>query len=197
MEETHVWSLGWEDILEKGMATHSSILAWRIPWTEDPGGLQSMGSQKVGHDWIALAYTDTGIIYNIYNTFIYLNYIFFFIHSSISGPLDCFLALDVVRSTFYDLTLEFTWHYFHHTVSWGSHKDPPKIKGRGHRLSFSIGEWQHSKTAGGMGNTIRYLESDAWIRNPIIYGFWVSVFWSINELIIAPISRDCCEDWMR
>ena len=51
MQETQVQSLGWEDILEKGMATHSSILAWRIPWTEEPGGLQSMGSQKVGHDW--------------------------------------------------------------------------------------------------------------------------------------------------
>ena len=43
-------SLDWEDSLEKGMATHSSILAWRIPWTEEPGGLQSMGSQRVGCD---------------------------------------------------------------------------------------------------------------------------------------------------
>ena len=43
--------LGWEDSLEKGMATHSSILAWRIPWMEDPGGLQSMKSQRVGYDW--------------------------------------------------------------------------------------------------------------------------------------------------
>ena len=51
MQETQVWALGWEDSLEKGMATHSSILAWRIPWTEEPGGLQSMGSQRVGHDW--------------------------------------------------------------------------------------------------------------------------------------------------
>ena len=42
--------LGWEDPLEKGTATHSCILAWRIPWTEEPGGLQSMGSQRVGHD---------------------------------------------------------------------------------------------------------------------------------------------------
>jgi len=42
--------LGWEDPLEKGMATHSSILAWRIPWTEDAGGLQSMGSQRMGPD---------------------------------------------------------------------------------------------------------------------------------------------------
>ena len=51
MHETWVQSLAWEDPLEKGMATHSSILPWRIPWTEEPGGLQSMGSQRVGHDW--------------------------------------------------------------------------------------------------------------------------------------------------
>ena len=50
MQETGVQALVWEDPLEKGMATHSSILAWRIPWTEEPGGLQSMGSQRVGHD---------------------------------------------------------------------------------------------------------------------------------------------------
>ena len=47
MQETQVQSLGPEDLLEKGMATHSSILAWRIPWTEEPGGLQSMGLQRV------------------------------------------------------------------------------------------------------------------------------------------------------
>ena len=50
MQETWVQSLGLEDPLEKGMSTHSSILAWRIPWMEGPGGLQSMGSQRVGHD---------------------------------------------------------------------------------------------------------------------------------------------------
>ena len=50
MQETWVQSLGWEDSLEKEMATHPSILAWRIPWMEEPGGLQSMGSQGVGHD---------------------------------------------------------------------------------------------------------------------------------------------------
>ena len=50
MQETWVQSLGWEDPLEKGMATHSSILAWRIPWTEEHGWLQSVGSQRVGHD---------------------------------------------------------------------------------------------------------------------------------------------------
>ena len=48
--ETQVQFLGRKDLLEKGMATHSSILTWRIPWTEEPGGLQSMGSQRVGHD---------------------------------------------------------------------------------------------------------------------------------------------------
>ena len=50
MQETWVWSMGLEDPLEKGMATHSSILAWRIPWTEEPGGIRSMRSQRVRYD---------------------------------------------------------------------------------------------------------------------------------------------------
>ena len=50
MWETWVRSLGWEDPLEMEMTTHSNMLAWRIPWTEEPGGLQSMGLQRVGHD---------------------------------------------------------------------------------------------------------------------------------------------------
>ena len=50
MTETWIQSLRQEDLLEKEMATHSSILVWKIPWTEDPGRLQSMGSQRVGHD---------------------------------------------------------------------------------------------------------------------------------------------------
>ena len=51
LQETWVQFLGQEDPLEKGMAAHSSFLAWRIPWTEEPGGLWSMGSQRVGYDW--------------------------------------------------------------------------------------------------------------------------------------------------
>ena len=51
MQETWVWPLGQEDPLEKGMAIHSNILAWRIPWTEEPGGLLCKGSQRVGHNW--------------------------------------------------------------------------------------------------------------------------------------------------
>ena len=50
-QETWVRSLGWEDLLEKEIVTHSSILAWKIPWMEEPGRLQSMGSQRVGHNW--------------------------------------------------------------------------------------------------------------------------------------------------
>ena len=50
MRETQVQSLGWEDLPEKEMATHSSTLAWKTPWTEEPSRLQSMGSQRVGHD---------------------------------------------------------------------------------------------------------------------------------------------------
>ena len=53
MQEMQVSSLGWEDPLGKEMATHPSILAWRIPWTEEPGGLQSMGSQRVGPDLVS------------------------------------------------------------------------------------------------------------------------------------------------
>ena len=59
MWETGVQSLSQENSLEKGMATHSSIFAWRIPWTEEPGGLQSMGSQRVRHDWAASTQTHT------------------------------------------------------------------------------------------------------------------------------------------
>ena len=50
IQETQVGSLGWEDPVEKEMATHSSILAWKIPWTEEPGGLWFMGSERVGHN---------------------------------------------------------------------------------------------------------------------------------------------------
>ena len=55
MQESQVRSLVWEDPMEKAMTTHSSILAWRIPWTEEPGGLQSMESQRVRHNWSDLA----------------------------------------------------------------------------------------------------------------------------------------------
>ena len=74
MRETWVWSLGWEDLLEKEMATHSSILAWKIPWTEEPGRLQSMGSQRVGHDW---------------GTFPLLYFINVVLETPPESPLDC------------------------------------------------------------------------------------------------------------
>ena len=56
VQETRVQSLGQEDPLEKGMATHSSILAWEIPWTEEQAGLQSTWSQRVGHDWVTTTF---------------------------------------------------------------------------------------------------------------------------------------------
>ena len=59
MQQTQVRSLGWEGPLEKGMDTHSSILAWRIPMSEEPGGPQSIGLQAVGHDWSNLTHTHT------------------------------------------------------------------------------------------------------------------------------------------
>ena len=62
MWETRVRSLGWEDPLEKEMAAHCSILAWRMPWTEEPGGLQSAGLQRVGHDLVTSPHLTKGII---------------------------------------------------------------------------------------------------------------------------------------
>ena len=59
MQESRVQSLGPEGPLEKGMAILSSILAWRIPWTEEPGSLQPMGSQRVGHNWVTTTATTT------------------------------------------------------------------------------------------------------------------------------------------
>ena len=56
-EETQIHSMGWEDALEEGMATHSSILARKIPWTEERGGLQPMGLQRVRHDWATNTFT--------------------------------------------------------------------------------------------------------------------------------------------
>ena len=61
MQETRVQSLGGEDPLEKEMATHSSILAWRIPWTEESGELQSVELQRVGHNWVTNTHTNTYI----------------------------------------------------------------------------------------------------------------------------------------
>ena len=70
-QEMWVQSLGQEDPLEEGMETHSSILAWRIPWTEEPSRLQSMGSQRAGHDWsnLALMHIDKYTLMNIWDSF--------------------------------------------------------------------------------------------------------------------------------
>ena len=56
MQETRVQALGQKDPLEKGMAIHASILVWKFPWTEEPGGLQSMASQRIGHNWTTNAF---------------------------------------------------------------------------------------------------------------------------------------------
>ena len=80
MQATWVRSLGWENPLEKEMATHSSILAWRIPWTEEPGGLQSTGSQRVGHNW-AIKH----IINSIFNYYV----VFRFTKLTLKGKFTC------------------------------------------------------------------------------------------------------------
>ena len=106
MPETWVQSLGWEDPLEKGMATHSSILAWRIPWTEEPGGLRSMGSWRVGYNWMTNTFT---FLYVFLSLSIFSTYSFFLpvclsIHPSISkqptsmGRIDFHKGIDLSPS---------------------------------------------------------------------------------------------------
>ena len=72
MQETWVQSLGQKDALEKGMVTHSRILAWEIPWTEEPGGLQSMGSQRIRHDWATHTFFHTmyAILYTLHTVLV-------------------------------------------------------------------------------------------------------------------------------
>ena len=79
MQETWVWSLGWEGPLEKEMATHSSILAWEIPWTEKSGWLQPMGSKRVGYDWCDLAciHAQFIIFFFTINAKIHMRFFFF------------------------------------------------------------------------------------------------------------------------
>ena len=77
MRETRVRSLGWKDPLEKEMATHSSTLAWKIPWTEEAGRLHSMGSQRVGHDWansLSLSFTLISIDRGQINIYVFKSY---------------------------------------------------------------------------------------------------------------------------
>ena len=76
MQEAWVRSLGREDTLEKEMATHSSVLAWRIPWMEEPGGLQSMGSQRVGHNWATSLSLSCNSIFSFLKIFVLMWTIF-------------------------------------------------------------------------------------------------------------------------
>ena len=104
-------SLGWEDLLEKGMAIHSSVLAWRIPWTEEPGGLHSMGLQRVRHDWGTHTFTFTSPFHS--NSLAYVLPDFKCSSSTSSGSLsDPFglrwFMLFEAQSYFYC----FIWHLF-------------------------------------------------------------------------------------
>ena len=69
MQKAQVWSLGWEDPLEKGMTTYSRILVWIIPWTEEPGGLQSLGFQRARQDWATNTFTFTYLVYSTLTEF--------------------------------------------------------------------------------------------------------------------------------
>ena len=125
MRETWVQSLSWEDPLKKEMVTHSNILAWKIPWTEEPGRLQSMGSQRVRHDWwISLAIIQISHLFPSY---------------AVMGPDAMILAFWMLR-VFFNFYFFISWRLitlqhcsgFCHTLKWISHgftcvphPDPP------------------------------------------------------------------------
>ena len=136
MKETEVWSLGQEDPLEKAVAPHSSILAWEILWTEEPGRLESTGSQRVRHNWVSMH----AMFLNMYHTCL--------IHLSVDGHLGFFSVLASVMTTavnigvvsFFFPFIFISWRLitlqhcsgFCHTLTWISHgftcvphPDPP------------------------------------------------------------------------
>ena len=98
MGETWFQSLGWEDLLEKGTATHFSILPWRIPWTGEPGRLQSMGLQSVGHDWENLTFC-----FHFHVTVTLLSYLF---QKFKANPSLLFLLLSHVYTQFIALMVK-------------------------------------------------------------------------------------------
>ena len=87
MQETRVLSLSWEHSLEKEMATHSSILAWRIPWTEEPGRIQSMGLQRAGHDWRTNIFTFNRLLQHGWKHISYLTDSWFLLNQEFWGSL--------------------------------------------------------------------------------------------------------------
>ena len=120
MQDTWVWSLGQEDPLEEGMATHSSILAWRIPWTEESGGIWSIGLQRVRHNWSDLACTHihsspvgpfcriTSLFYEILFSF---DSPLTFDSSSFTGPLNA--AIPKFYPWFLGSSVSFHFHELH------------------------------------------------------------------------------------
>ena len=127
MQETWIQSLGWEDPLEKGMTTYSSILAWRIPWTEEPVGLQSLRSQRVRDSWATG--TNYGLLHTVWNCplLLFLIPTLLFRVSSFSVLISCkHIHVHLVSDFFFF----FNWRIialqcnvgFCHTLTWISHK---------------------------------------------------------------------------
>ena len=106
LQETHVWSLHGEDPLEEGMATHSSIPAWRIPWTEEAGRLQSIGSQRVRHEWSNLTHAHTHTHIYIY-THTHTHLICIYVH--LLYPFICQWTFNILKIFIYFIKLWGSW----------------------------------------------------------------------------------------
>ena len=129
MWETMVQSLGWEDPLEKGMTTHSSILAWRIPRTEEPGRLQSMGSQsqtRLSYDTHIHTHTCKGVTHNNMKIF-HMLWLFWHLAPSKNGPnLSSPLFNSFLKSSYLFYLPELKWEV---KVRWSNYKWKPSVRG--------------------------------------------------------------------
>ena len=109
MQDTWLQSLDWEDLLEKEMATHSSILAWKIPWTEEPGRLESLGSQRVGHNWATSLSHSLGLWFS--NTHFSTSFLCCFVlFSVINGIVTLYILTN--RNQVYDVWTQMLRHNF-------------------------------------------------------------------------------------
>ena len=112
MQETQVWSLGREDPLQKGMATHSSILAWRIPWTEELGGIQPRGSQRIGYNWVTNLHLHFFLfpmyLYPVFNSY-HMQYIYICVCVCVYTHA-IYIYIYIYICTYTHIFCSFIWH---------------------------------------------------------------------------------------
>ena len=182
MWETWVQSLGQEDPLEKEMATYSSILAWRMPWMEEPGGLHAMGSQRVRHDWA----TSLTWLWSPQRKFPWLLYLnkFPFIIFYLNSPSLFFISSTVTCCYFPGGSMVKNLPAMWEDVGWipGSGRSP----GGGHGTPLQYSCLENPMDRGAWRGTVHGVaKSQTWLNNPHLFTF----FWHLHGYIGASLSN--------